>query len=172
MFVMPHCRGTDLGGLMRNTLHTPLAVASGCRSEGRCYIPPTSVNTQPATAQVNPVDPSGNRSHRPGIVSMSQGSILPQPQAITALPSGPRVPRAAPPLSTRGERPDMLDAYIIDRIRRDRESRERQQGKRHQIEMPRPGQRPPYDHREEKARRERSDEPKAERGVVIIDFTI
>ena len=60
----------------------------------------------------------------------------------------------------------MLDAYIIDRMRRERESREpvRQPLR---IEVPRPevtpDERPPELDREEQP---------PERGVVIVDFTI
>jgi hypothetical protein len=61
----------------------------------------------------------------------------------------------------------MLDAYIIDRIRREREARESFQLPLH-IEIPPPEPpryRPPEDEREEEG-------DDGQRGVVIVDFTI
>lgn len=60
----------------------------------------------------------------------------------------------------------MLDAYIIDRIRRERESRDSARIPL-RIEVPQPQRRqddpsPPVD----------PDEEETERGVAIIDFTI
>lgn len=60
----------------------------------------------------------------------------------------------------------MLDAYIIDRMRRERESREPVRTPL-RIEVPRPE----VTHDERPLERERDDEP-VERGVVIVDFTI
>lgn len=59
----------------------------------------------------------------------------------------------------------MLDAFIIDKIRRERESREQSRVPL-QIEVPRPHGRAP----EDLGRREHEEDQ--ERGVVIIDFTI
>lgn len=61
----------------------------------------------------------------------------------------------------------MLDAFIIDKIRRERESREHTRVPL-QIEVPRPQGRAP----EEYDRRDREEDSERERGVVIIDFTI
>ncbi len=58
----------------------------------------------------------------------------------------------------------MLDAYIIDRIRREKEAPNKRGVQRVQIEAPRPDRRPPPPSREE--------DPVRERGVVIIDFNI
>lgn len=71
---------------------------------------------------------------------------------------------------------DMLDAYIIDRIRRERESRESGRIPL-RIEIPRPpsdgpSHRPDY-HRQDPSRSEGEEEQDSgERGMVIIDFTI
>lgn len=54
----------------------------------------------------------------------------------------------------------MLDAYIIDRIRRERESREIERAPL-RIEPPQP---PP--------REEREETPTEERGVAIVDFRL
>lgn len=59
----------------------------------------------------------------------------------------------------------MLDAFIIDKIRSERESRDTHRVPM-QIEVPRPQGRGP----DQPERRE--DEEERERGVVIIDFTI
>ncbi len=58
----------------------------------------------------------------------------------------------------------MLDAYIIDRIRREKGSPHKRGVQRVQIEAPRPDRRPPPPSQEE--------DPVRERGVVIIDFNI
>lgn len=58
----------------------------------------------------------------------------------------------------------MLDAYIIERIRREKEDPSKRGVQRAQIEAPRPERRPPPPSQEE--------EPVRERGVVIIDFNI
>lgn len=58
----------------------------------------------------------------------------------------------------------MLDAYIIDRIRREKEAPNKRGVQRAQIEAPGPDRRPPPPAREE--------DPVRERGVVIIDFNI
>lgn len=61
----------------------------------------------------------------------------------------------------------MLDAYIIDRIQRERE-RARNTDMRPRIEAPRPNREPdPRDRRPDG----KEDKPQ-ERGVVIIDFNI
>lgn len=62
---------------------------------------------------------------------------------------------------------DMLDAYIIERIRRERESR--QVDRRPVLEMP--NHRPPTvdDLRRE---RDREEQQRRERGIAIIDFSI
>ena len=62
----------------------------------------------------------------------------------------------------------MLDAYIIDKIRRERESRESDRLPLH-IEIPCES---PYDRNEPRDRRDRREDDEPERGVVIIDFTI
>lgn len=59
----------------------------------------------------------------------------------------------------------MLDAFIIDRIRRERGSRDSLQTPLH-IEIP---QRPPLP---DEQRSDREEDEKVERGVVIIDFSI
>lgn len=61
----------------------------------------------------------------------------------------------------------MLDAYIIDKIRRERESREGERIPLH-IEVPRDDAFEPDRDRE---RRDRDDEH-TDRGVVIIDFNV
>jgi hypothetical protein len=65
---------------------------------------------------------------------------------------------------------EMLDAYIIERIRREREARQSQR-ERVQISIPDEG---PRDHHREEM--ERRSEPRREetpsRGITIIDFTI
>jgi hypothetical protein len=65
----------------------------------------------------------------------------------------------------------MLDAFIIDKIRRERESRERDQ--RQPLRIPSPQDNPwgePHPKHPPVAREEEGDE--TERGVVIVDFTI
>ena len=62
---------------------------------------------------------------------------------------------------------EMLDAYIIERIRREQESR--QQGQRPVLEMPTPRGPTVDDLRRE---REREDRQRRERGIAIIDFSI
>lgn len=65
---------------------------------------------------------------------------------------------------------EMLDAYIIERIRREREARQPQQ-ERVQINVPDEG--PRDHHREEMERREKARrEETPARGITIIDFTI
>ena len=61
----------------------------------------------------------------------------------------------------------MLDAFIIDKIRRERESRDTHRVPM-QIEVPRPQGRAP-DQQEQQDPRE---DDERERGVVIIDFSI
>lgn len=61
----------------------------------------------------------------------------------------------------------MLDAYIINRIRRERESRQPER-QRPRIEMPTPERWPGGDPRAEDRRRDNN----AERGIAIIDFSI
>lgn len=58
----------------------------------------------------------------------------------------------------------MLDAYIIERIRREKEAPNKRGVQRAQIEAPGPDRRPPPPTQNEDAVRER--------GVVIIDFNI
>lgn len=58
----------------------------------------------------------------------------------------------------------MLDAYIIERIRREKEAPKKRGVQRAQIEAPRRDRRPPPPSQDE--------EPERERGVVIIDFNI
>jgi hypothetical protein len=67
----------------------------------------------------------------------------------------------------------MLDAYIIDRIRRERESRERAQVPlRIEIPMPpMPSHRRPNDETLDNDAREDRDD-REERGIAIIDFTL
>lgn len=60
----------------------------------------------------------------------------------------------------------MLDAFIIDKIRRERESRESSRVPL-RIEVPRPRERPV-----EEGRPAQPDDEGRERGVAIIDFTI
>ena len=60
----------------------------------------------------------------------------------------------------------MLDAYIIDRLRRERESREPARAPL-RIEVPRPEVNP-----EEAPPRRDAEEDVQERGIAIIDFTI
>lgn len=62
----------------------------------------------------------------------------------------------------------MLDAYIIDKIRREREPREGDRLPLH-IENPFDG---PYDQDSRRERPERREDDEPVRGVVIIDFTI
>ncbi len=58
----------------------------------------------------------------------------------------------------------MLDAFIIEEIKRREEERQRRQDdNRPRQELPIP-QRPP--------RRDEPDEPESDRGVVIIDFSL
>ena len=73
----------------------------------------------------------------------------------------------------------MLDAFIIDKIRRDRASKDQDQREQLRIEMPRlPGGPVPSRGRTEqpdRSPREHDDDGPSnhsERGVVIVDFTI
>lgn len=133
--------------------HDPQApCAPGCRCPGRCYS-----STEPSVGGEAGVQETQDR------VLFAD---------FTTSGSAPEMPASlVSPHSARGDRPDMLDAFIIERIRRDRESRERQERReqRPQLDMPRPQQRPaPYE------RPPREEEPASgpERGVVIVDFTI
>lgn len=64
---------------------------------------------------------------------------------------------------------EMLDAYIIDRIRRERESQ--QPGQQQRIEMPMHDRWHDRDPRE-RQRREQDRDRDSDRGVAIIDFSI
>ena len=63
---------------------------------------------------------------------------------------------------------DMLDAYIIERIRRERDSRQGERP-RLQIEMPTPQR---WEPQEPQPGLDRRDDDDRERGVAIIDFSI
>ena len=71
---------------------------------------------------------------------------------------------------------EMLDAYIIDKIRRDREARERDQREQLRIDMPRPpagvGRSRDWEAPEREPEGEDQDEVVEERGVVIVDFSL
>ncbi len=122
--------------------------APGCRPEGWCYISGESRSEAPAASEQN---------------ALAIDSLPPSGSAMVVAPF-------LPSHSARGDRPDMLDAFIIDRIRRERESREREERRqqRPQLDMPRPPDRPSIYERPEEDEAERA----PERGVVIIDFTI
>lgn len=71
----------------------------------------------------------------------------------------------------------MLDAYIIDKIRRDREARERDQREQLRIDMPRPpagvGRSRDWEAPEREDHDESTEERgNEERGVVIVDFSL
>ena len=70
---------------------------------------------------------------------------------------------------TNMEIPDMLDAFIIDRLRRQREERENERARRVplRIEIPVPERDPSYD-----APRRDERPPSPERGEVILDYDI
>lgn len=71
---------------------------------------------------------------------------------------------------------EMLDAYIIDKIRRDREGRERDQREQLRIDMPRApagvGPSRDWGAPEREPEGVEHDDPTSERGVVIVDFTL
>lgn len=132
--------------------HTQAPCAPGCRCPGRCYS-----STKPSVGGEAGVQES------PDLVLFAD---------FTTTGSVPEMPASLVPThSARGDRPDMLDAFIIERIRRDREARERRERReqRPQLDMPRPQQRPaPFE------RPPPEDEPSQgpDRGVIIVDFTI
>lgn len=70
----------------------------------------------------------------------------------------------------------MLDAFIIERIRQQKEQRDKGLQPQH-IHVPRPQDDPRWHEQQERERRERDDryrddETSDERGVVIIDFNL
>ncbi len=78
-------------------------------------------------------------------------------------PSGPRAPLRA----ATGDA-DMLDLFIIEKIRRERERREQEQIPLHlPLERSDYHQPPPMEHRPPESERQ-----EREGGVVIVDFTI
>lgn len=86
-----------------------------------------------------------------------------------------RLPPAPPPARRPGA--DMLDAFIIDKIRRDRESKQRDEREQLRIDMPRMPSTPApargSTERPGRPSREDGDgHGDAERGVVIVDFTL
>ncbi len=65
---------------------------------------------------------------------------------------------------------DMFDAFIINRIRRERQQEQERRIPLH-IEMPRPPEHEPRG-RTRSPERNPSQEPESERGVVIVDYSI
>lgn len=96
-------------------------------------------------------------------------------QSGYTLPTHPDIVAGGAPTPRPGA--EMLDAYIIDKIRRDREARERDQREQLRIDMPRPpagvGRSRDWEAPEREDRDDSTEERGTEeRGVVIVDFSL